>query len=199
MTSSRYSVHRIAVAGLFGLSLAWAASYASPTLAQSPAVSRTHQLTTAVTVKDVDRATRHLVVTNANGETYRLAVPEGFRSFDTLKPGDAIKATYSLSVEYVISKPGQPLPADTDITLAARAAKGEVPKGVLANHIVVTGAVLAIDMGNHTLKMVSPRGGEVINVSVDDPTGRKAMAQLKVGDKITAYVTESLLLAVKPA
>ena len=199
MTSSRAFIYRIAVAGLAGLLLACAGSYASPALAQSPALSRSHEVTTAVTVKEVDRATRHLVVTNAEGDTYRLAVPEGFRSFDTLKPGDAIKATYSLSVEYVISKPGEPLPANTDITLAARSANGEVPKGVLANHMVVTGAVLAIDMEKHTLKMVSPRGGEVINISVDDTAGRKAMAQLKVGDKITAYVTESLLLAVKPA
>src|SRR5215472_3225929 len=193
MTSSGKFVALLA----FALSLVWTGSFAEA--APAPALSRAHEVTTRVTVKDVDRATRHVVVANAAGETYRLAVSPAFRALDTLKPGDVIQATYTVSVEYVISKPGQPLPPDTNTVLAARAAKGEIPKGVLANHIVVTGAVLAIDTANHTLKIVSPKGGEVLQFSVDDTAGRKAMAELKVGDKITAYVTESLLLSVKPA
>jgi hypothetical protein len=32
-----------------------------------------------------------------------------------------------------------------------------------------------------------------------DPQRQKQMAQIKVGDKITAYITEALLVSVDPA
>ena len=58
-------------------------------------------------------------------------------------------------------------------------------------------AVLGIDMQAHTLRVVSPQGGEVHTFAVTSPEGRRLMAQLKPGDKITAYVTESMLIAVE--
>ena len=69
---------------------------------------------------------------------------------------------------------------------------------MVANKVVVTGTVLAIDAANHTLKLASPEGGAVHTVTVKTTEGRKAMAQMRVGDTITAYLTESLLLTVKP-
>jgi hypothetical protein len=34
---------------------------------------------------------------------------------------------------------------------------------------------------------------------VESEEGRRELAQLKVGDKITAYITESMLVALHPA
>ena len=47
--------------------------------------------------------------------------------------------------------------------------------------------------------MVSPEGGEVHTFAVSSAEGRRLMGQLKPGDKITAYVTESLMIAATPA
>ena len=101
------------------------------------------------------------------------------------------------STEFAISPPNQPLPADTETILAARAKQGELPAAVIANRLVVTGAVLAIDTQAHTLKVVSPQGGEVHTFAVVSPEGRRVMGELKPGDKITAYITEGLLISTE--
>lgn len=168
---------------------------AAPALAQDKtSVSHSEKVTSRVTIKSIDAATRHMVVTTASGENFTLKVPPEVRNFSSLKPGDSIHATYTRQTEYVLSR-NAPLPQDTEATIAARAAKGEVPAAVVANHVVVTGAVVGIDMANHTLKIVSPQGGEVYDVAVKSAKGRAAMANMKTGDKITAYVTESLMIS----
>jgi hypothetical protein len=46
--------------------------------------------------------------------------------------------------------------------------------------------------------VVSPQGGEVYNIAVRTAAGRAALPRLKVGDKVTAYITEGMLLSAKP-
>lgn len=170
----------------------------SAALAEPAAVVRnTQQASEKVTVVSVDLATRHLVVRKAGGETASLKVPPEVRNLANLKPGDTITATYYLATEFAISPPNQPLPADTETILAARAKQGELPAAVIANRLVVTGAVLAIDTQAHTLKVVSPQGGEVHTFAVVSPEGRRVMGELKPGDKITAYITEGLLISTE--
>jgi hypothetical protein len=158
------------------------------------AMGSTEKVTAKVTIKSINPGTRHITVSTASGDTFSLKVPPEVHNFSTLKVGDTIHATYTREVEYVLSR-NAPLPPDAEAAVAARAAKGELPAGVVANHIVVTGAVIGIDLANHTLKIVSPQGGEVYNVSVKSKAGRAAMAQMKNGDKITAYVTESMMIS----
>lgn len=176
-----------AAAGLF----ATTPSLAEPT----PSLKNVEKVSERVTVVSTDPATRHLLVRKASGETASLKVPDEVRNFGQLRPGDTITATYVLETEYALSPPNAPLPQDAQTVVAARAAQGELPAGVVANHIVVTGAVLAVDPQGHTLRIVSPKGGEVHTLAVTSPEGRRLMGRLKPGDKITAYVTESMLIA----
>ena len=151
---------------------------------------------TSVTVTAVDAVSRHLTVQGPDGKSFTLKVGPEVKRFSEVKPGDKIAATYYRETAYAISEPGKPLPKDTDTMLAARAAKGEAPAAIVANHIVVTGAVLEIDPQAAKLKVVSPKGGEVHDVDVVTPEGRQLMAKLKVGDKVTAYVTEALAISL---
>jgi hypothetical protein len=162
-------------------------------------VNRTHDISDTVTIKAIDKATRHLTLIGSSGDTWTIKAPPEIRRFDTLKVGDRIAVTYRAEVELVLSDPNAPLPKDAAGVVAARARDVSTPGGVAASYITVTGAVLAIDMATHTLKVVSPSGGEVHKVVVTRSDGQKAMSRLKVGDKITAYVTESLLVSVAPA
>jgi exosome complex RNA-binding protein Csl4 len=180
------------------IAIAAAVGLAAPCVALAqPAGSVTNlqQASEKVTLVSIDRATRHIVVRNAAGETASLKVPPEVRNFDNLQPGDTISATYSLETEFALSPPNQPMPKDTQTIIAARAEKGELPAAVVANRMTVTGAVLSVDTQAHTLKVVSPQGGMVHTVAVTSPEGRRLMGQLKPGDKITAYVTESLLIS----
>lgn len=165
----------------------------------SPTVSRSGSATAVVTVKSVDLATRRMVVTTEAGEDVAMKVPPEIQRLDEIKAGDKIRATYTAEVELVLSQPNKPLPPDAQTLIAARAAKGDLPAGAVANQIVVTGAVVGIDKAAKTLRIVSPSGGQVHTVNVTSAEGRKAMETLKVGDKITAFVTESLVLSAEPA
>ena len=124
-----------------------------------------------------------------------MKVGKAVHNLDRIKPGDKIHATYTLETEFVISSPNTPLPADTQTMVVRAPAKGELPAAVVANHLVVTGAVLGIDKTKHTLKLVDPKGGQVHTIVVSNKDRQQAMSQIKVGDTITAYVTESLLVA----
>lgn len=187
---ARRAAASIAIAAAIGL--------AAPCLAlaqPATSVTKLQQASEKVTVVSIDRASRHIVVRNASGESATLKVPPEVRNLDQLKPGDTITATYSLETEFALSPPNQPMPKDTQTVIAARAEKGELPAAVVANHMTVTGAVLGVDMQAHTVKVVSPQGGMVHTLAVTSPEGRRLMGQLKPGDKITAYVTESLLIS----
>lgn len=187
----------LAAVGLAAAAHAQAPASAVSTSTTPTSLSNVRQVSEKVTVVSVDPASRHLVVRKSSGETASLKVPAEVRNFENLKPGDTISATYTLETEYALSPPNKPLPKDTQTVVAARAAHGELPAGAIANHLVVTGAVLGVDMQDHTLRVVSPQGGEVHTVAVQSPEGRRLMAQLKPGDKITAYVTESMLIAAE--
>lgn len=187
----------LAAVGLAAAAHAQAPASAVSTSTTPTSLSNVRQVSEKVTVVSVDPASRHLVVRKSSGETASLKVPAEVRNFENLKPGDTISATYTLETEYALSPPNKPLPKDTQTVVAARAARGELPAGAIANHLVVTGAVLGVDMQDHTLRVVSPQGGEVHTVAVQSPEGRRLMAQLKPGDKITAYVTESMLIAAE--
>jgi hypothetical protein len=193
-----FTQHAAAAAGLL-IALGFAAAPAAVLAQGQVAVSRSESVSDKLTIKSIDPATRHVIVTNSAGENTAMKVPLEVQNFGQLKPGDTINATYTMEAELVLSPPNTKLPPDTDTRLAARAAKGELPAGAVASHIVVTGAVVGIDKEKHTLKIVSPQGGEVHAVKVATPEGVKAMQKIKVGDTITAYLTESLLLTADPA
>ncbi|MBV8681581.1 MAG: hypothetical protein JO111_01810 [Caulobacteraceae bacterium] len=199
MNADRPRLVCAAAAALAAVSLA-SASMAVTAQADPLAGLGSLQKTTAtLTVKSVDTATRHLVVTDTSGKDFSLKAPASVQNLDQLKPGDRIKATYALETEFALSPPNGKLPPNTQTVIAARAAKGDLPAGIVANHIVITGAIIGIDMTNHTLKVVNPKGGMVHTISVQRPEGRAAMAKLKVGDYVTAYITEGLLISTTRA
>jgi hypothetical protein len=193
-------VRHAALAAVLTLALGATAASAAPAPAKpKPAVNLTERVTGKATVKAIDYASRHLTLATESGDTVTMRVPEEVRKFDQLKVGDVIQATYARETEIAISQPGKPLPTDAQTVLGARSAAGEAPAALVGNHIVVTGAVLSVDKANNTLKLVSPAGGQVHTVAVRRPEGREALARLKPGDKITAYVTEALLISASPA
>jgi hypothetical protein len=63
----------------------------------------------------------------------------------------------------------------------------------------ITGLVVGIDLGAHSVDVVNPQGGQVYNVHVTDPDRQARLPMLKVGDKITAVVSEALAVSIQPA
>jgi hypothetical protein len=191
---------RAAAAGLFGLALACGGG---PALlagdVQTSVRSDCYAVWTKAVVRSIDRGTRHLVVTDSAGDTFPLKAPEVLGAFNNLRVGDSITATYDRSYDVVLAAPNAPLPPDAQMRSAERAASGDIPREAFAHQTTVSGAVIAIDRTYNTLKVVNPRGGEVHTIEVTSPEGRRVLAKLKVGDQLTAYITENLLLSLQPS
>ena len=64
---------------------------------------------------------------------------------------------------------------------------------------MVTGLVVGVNPMAHTISLVDPAGGEIRTIAVKDPQYQQMMSSIKVGDTITAYITEAVVAAVEPA
>jgi hypothetical protein len=163
-------------------------------------VGETETITVRATVKAIDLNTRTVTLVGPQGET-TMKVGEQVQNLAQVKPGDTVVARYYESVAYVIAPPGTKLPEDTLAAAAARAVPGEMPAGGVAEKIVVTGLVVGVNPTAHTISLVNPppAGGEIRTLTVKDPEYQKMLPQIKVGDTITAYITEAVVVAVEPA
>jgi hypothetical protein len=164
-------------------------------------VGETETTTVRATVKAVDMNTRTVILVGPQGETKTLKVGDQVRNLAQAKPGDTVVARYYEAVAYVLSPPGTKVPEDVLAAAAARAAPGEMPAGGVATRLTVTGLVVGVNPAAHTISLVDPppAGGEVRTLTVKNPEYQKMLPQIKVGDTITAYITEAVVAAVEPA
>jgi hypothetical protein len=187
-------------AALMALALITAPAVAQTVAAKSASglktASNAQTVSASATVMAVDAASRHVAVKTASGDVTTLKIPKDMKAISNLKPGDKITATYYREVAYAVSEPGKPLPKNTATLVAGKAGEGALPAGVAATHIVITGSVVGIDTVKSTIRVVNPKGGEVHDFDVVTPEGKQLLAKMKVGDKITADITEALLVSV---
>jgi Cu/Ag efflux protein CusF len=194
------AVSALALAASLALAAAPAASAqaAVQSTAKSPErMSRAQKVSATFTVESVDLATRHVTLKRPSGERVTLQVSKDVRNLEALKPGDKINALYYGEMEIALAPPGQPLPKEKQSAVGSRAKEGELPGGVIATHMVVNGAVVGVDKANNRVKLVSPQGGQVHEFDVTSPEGRAMLQRLKPGDKITARITEGLLISAE--
>ena len=164
-------------------------------------VGETETITVRATVKAIDMKTRTVTLVGPQGETKTMKVGPQVQNLAQVKPGDIVVVRFYDSVAYVLSPPGTKVPEDTLAAAAARAVPGGLPAGGVAEKVVVTGLVVGVNPTAHTLSLVNPppAGGEVRTVTVKDPQYQQMMSSIKVGDTITAYITEAVVVAVEPA
>lgn len=156
-------------------------------------------VTARATVKSVDMTTRSVTLVGPHGETLTMKAGDQVQNLAQVKPGDIVVARYYESVAYVVAPAGTKIPEDTLAAAAVRAAPGERPAGGVGERLTVTGLVVGINPTAHTISLVDPTGGEVRTLNVKDPQYQQMMGSIKVGDTITAFISEALVAAVEPA
>jgi Cu/Ag efflux protein CusF len=195
----RTTTGRIAAAAL-ATSLA---GFAAPCLGQAggpvAGVGQSGAVTVRATVKSIDLATRHVTLVGPEGNPFTLKIGDLARNLDQVHVGDQVRAAYYRSVVFVLSAPNAPLPADSIAAAAASAPKGDLPAGAAMNRVTITGLVVGVDPAAHTLQMIDPTGGEIHTIAVTDPQRQAQLQNIKVGDTITTYITEALLVSVDRA
>jgi len=150
------------------------------------------------TVQAIDLPSRMVTLVGPQGNVVSLKVGEEVRNLPQVKPGNKVLVRYHGSITYVLSPRGARLPKDTLTAAGTRAAPGQMPAGAAAAKLVVTETVIAVDQASHTLQVVNPSGGQVRTVAVATPEGQQNMKMIKVGDTITAVVSEAVAVAVEP-
>ncbi len=162
-------------------------------------IARTESVSARATVKAVDLRTRSVTLQGAGGDLIVLTAGEQVKNLAQVRPGDTVIVHYYTSSAYVVAPPGTKLPEDSLTVDAARAAPGEKPGGAVGTKMVVSGLVVAVDPAQHTVSLVDPVGGRVRSINVVTPEGQQSMKLIKVGDTITAIITDAVLIAVEPA
>ena len=146
-------------------------------------------------VRGIDRATRRVTLVAASGRTVTVTAGPAVR-LDTLNAGDTVNAKYLRSVAFLVTAEGA-LPSPAMEAALARPARG--PGGVALEVTRLRALVVGLDPAARMLDVVDPSGGGVLTVQVTDPQRAALLAELKVGDIVTAVVTESLAVVIEPA
>ena len=150
------------------------------------------------TVQAIDLPSRMVTLIGPRGNVVSLRVSEEVRNLPQVKLGNKVFVRYHGSVTYVLSPRGSQLPKDTLTAAGTRAVPGQMPAGAAAAKLVVTETVIGVDQMSHTLQIVNPSGGQVRTVAVTTPEGQQNMKKIKIGDTITAVVSEAVAVAVEP-
>jgi hypothetical protein len=174
----------------------------SPAFAQASdmaGIAHTESVSARAVVKAVDLQTRTVTLEASGGNTIVLKVGDEVRNLPQVRPGDSVIAHYYTSSAYVLAPPGTKLPDDSLTVAGARAVPGEKPAGAVGTKMVVSGLVVGVDPTLHTVSLVDPSGGPIRSVNVVTAEGQQSMKLIKIGDTITAIITEAVLVGVEPA
>ena len=90
------------------------------------------------------------------------------------------------------------MPVSSDQFSQVTARPVTAPGGVAVQVVKVSGTVVGIDLSNNRLRVVNPSGGQVVTIDVTDPARIAMLPKLKVGDTISAVVSQVLAVSITP-
>ena len=153
-----------------------------------------HERTVVATVEAIDAAQRQITLKGPKGKVVPLTLGPDVRNLDKVKVGDRVAVHYREALTLTLKKDGKVLPSSTKATDSTRAKAGERPGGVVAEQVLVTADVTAVDAKTGMVTLRGPK--QEVDLHVADPEQLKL---IKVGDQIEAEYTQALALSVKPA
>lgn len=145
-------------------------------------------------VTAVDVANRIVSIKGPKGNIGDLRVDERARNLDQVNVGDRVRLTYRLGVAFALMKGGDGIREKVETEGRAQAPAGDKPGAAVVKTTTLVANVEAVD---HKKKIATLKGpqGNLVDVKVRDP---KVLQDVKVGDQVAAYVTESVALRVQP-
>jgi hypothetical protein len=144
------------------------------------------------TVEAIERTGREVTVKKEDGNFEVIYVPAAFKRFDTLKVGDRITARYYETLVLRMAAPGQ---KDVDTATSGVVRPEGAPGGTASRQQTITATITAIDPRVPSITFTGPRGW-TYSSRVEDT---KALAKVKVGDKVDITWTEALILSLDDA
>jgi hypothetical protein len=184
---------------LFALALPQAAiAQSNPVLKNL--IPESEAVTLQAKITAIDTTTRWVTLAGASGHQVTIVAGPDVR-LDMLKVGDMVNAKYYRSVGFLVSPPtgGNGVPVNEDAIAQIIAQPAQAPGGVGIKLTRISGTVVGIDMAAHSVDVVNPSGGGVYTVDVTDPARISMLGSLKVGDTVTAVISQALAVSIEPA
>jgi hypothetical protein len=163
-------------------------------------ISESEAVTLQAKISAIDPATRAVTLVGANGSSVTVTAGPLVR-LELLKVGDTVNAKYYRSVAFVVSppQPSNSAPTANDSMTQLAAQPATAPGGVGVRRTKISAAVVGINVAAQTLDLVNPSGGGVYTAHVTDPARAAKLGMLKVGDRITAVISEAFAVSIEPA
>ena len=144
------------------------------------------------TVEDIDLKDRIVTLKGEAGKLTKIKVGPAARNLDQVKKGDIVTVDYVQAVAIDIQKAEGDLSSTVDVVVE-RAAKGQMPAGVVTGTVTVKGLITAIDHKARTVTIKGPEGNEV-TLKVGEQA--KRFHEVKKGEEVVVVYTEALGISV---
>jgi hypothetical protein len=174
------------------------AAQANPTLTN--VIPNSESATLYARITAINPKTRAVTLVGASGDRVTLIAGPAVR-LEMLKVGDRVNAQYYRSVAFMVKPPagGSGTPVTDDQITQVLAQPAQAPGGIGVSLTKISGTVVGIDMAAHRLDLVSPSGGGVYTIDVTDPSRIAMLGSLKVGDTVTAVISQALAVSIERA
>jgi type III secretory pathway component EscU len=150
-------------------------------------------VTIPVTVEDIDKKSRKLVVRTADGEKVTMNVPPNVKGFDNVKKGDKIDVDYYRSVAVAVL-PG----AGAGGSQTMRTTTSGSGSGGVSRQTTGTAEVVSVNRQDNSVQIKGP-GGNVQSVAVQNPALQRKLQDVKPGDMVQITYTEAVAAAIRPS
>jgi Cu/Ag efflux protein CusF len=175
-----------------GLVVACAIATSSAAAAQVSKTLAGETTTVTATVEAIQPSSREVTLKKEDGNYEVLKVPTSVRQFDSLKVGDTLRIRYYENIVLRLKEPGEP-DVDTTSKSATPAAGGEAA-GTMAGQRTITATITAIDPKVPSITFTGPNKWSYSS-RVEDT---KALAKVKVGDRVDITWTAATLMSFEP-
>jgi Cu/Ag efflux protein CusF len=145
------------------------------------------------TVEAIEASTRTVTLKGPQGNYVDVVAPPEMTKFSNIKVGDKVTARYYENIVLRVQKPGEK-PVDTDATSVTKGT-GSKPGATASMQRTITATITAIDMNVPSITFSGPNNW-TYSSRVED---KKALASVKVGDKVDITWTAALLVSFDAA
>ena len=164
-------------------------SLSVPAAAQVKTLTGETEVVTA-TVEAIDASTRAVTLKGPDGTYTVVTAPPEMKRFNELKVGDKITARYYENIVIRLKAPGE---KDVDTgTLGATRGTGAKPGATAAEQRTITATITQLDQKVPSITFTGPNGWSYSS-RVED---KKALAKVKVGDKVDITWTAAALVSI---
>ena len=143
------------------------------------------------TVEAIQADTRIVTVKGPKGNYVDIEVPKESKKFANLKVGDKVTARYYENLILRLKAPGEPEPNTAEAALTP--SLGSKPGGTAATQRTITAVIDAIDPKVPSISFKGPNGWAYSSRVAD----KKALAKVKVGDRVEMTWTAALMVSLE--